>query len=77
MQPGHSKTRAVKRTYGNGAADLCVMQSPPPPPHVLVFVRVRARLACLHFFPVLPSKFREKNTEKHKLKAIYNGFWDF
>ncbi len=40
MQPGHSKTRAVKRTYGNGAADLFVMQlvPPPPPPRIYWFL---------------------------------------
>ncbi len=28
------------RGNGYGAPDLCVMQVPPPPPHIFVFVRI-------------------------------------
>ena len=67
----------VKHGRGNGygAPDLCVMQVPPP--HILFFVRIRARLFSVVFmFASFSFQIQEKTQEKDKLKTIYSGFWD-
>ena len=48
-----------------------------PPPHILFFVRIRARLFSVVFmFASFSFQIQEKTQEKDKLKTINSGFWD-